>query len=292
MGEKESALFEARDARIDTHGVPCVDGLSLASQGTKVAVLGAPQGLFEAAAGVLRPSRGEVRVLGEPARDRLARNEIAGAPLDPPLPPAWSARRYVECSARLAGKSGAEARQRAKDAMAVLRMDKYAETPFRSVAPAVRRAAVLAAALATGPKVVVLEDPMRGLDEPVRRSLGHMVAEALRPYSWILFSGRLPLDAPLALEAEWAVVISGSRPVAEGQPAEIASRDGAFAVRLAGDRAAFVELLRSRGVRVDGAGESLTVDLGRDVGTGDLLRMAEETRTLIVELRPLAGAFG
>ena len=287
-----TALLEVSDVRVDEHGVPCLDGLSFASKGRTIAVLGAPRALFELASGTRAPLRGSVRIAGESAVAALGRGAIAGAPLEPPLPPTWTPRRYVAWSARLAGAPSSEARERAAGALAALQLQAYADARLGSVSGAARRATVIAAALATGAGIVVLEDPLRGWRR-ARSGLGHILTRALADRSWILFAGRLPLDAPLALETEWAARVVGSRVVGAAPPAELAVQEGVYAVRVAGDMASFVAQARAGGATIAGEprGDELTVDLGRDRKTQDLLRWADEGDAVILELRPLATAF-
>jgi len=254
-------------------------------------ILGAPRALFEAASGMLAPARGELSLRGTPSRAALESGYVAGAPLDPPLPPKWTARRYIEWSARLAGHSRAEARSHAAEAIASLELAPACDALLRGAPLAVRRATVVAAAMATRASVIVLEDPTLGLPEEAYRSLSRILVRALRPRPWLLFTARAPLDTPLCLEADEAVVLLGSRIVGQGLPAELAARERTYAVRIAGDAPVFASLAMARGARVEASGGELTLELGDTLSTRDLLELANEARSVIVELRPLARAF-
>jgi ABC-2 type transport system ATP-binding protein len=141
-------LLEASAVRIDIDGASVVDGLSFASDGALILVQGAPRALFEAVCGIRSVARGTLRVLGQ------APGRAAGAPLDPPIPAAWTARDYVLWSARLAGnKEAKEATERAMQALGLLAV---ARTRLGKLARVVRRAVVVASALATGAEVLVL----------------------------------------------------------------------------------------------------------------------------------------
>src|SRR5262245_57635292 len=112
-------LLFARDVRLGAGGV---DGLAFAARGPRLLVLGAPRALFAAIAGVVPPLRGELLVGGVPARAALAAGLVAGAPLDPPMPPKWTGERWITWSARLAGNGASEARVLAARAIAALQM--------------------------------------------------------------------------------------------------------------------------------------------------------------------------
>jgi len=291
MPGNQPPLLEAKNVRLDEQGAPQVDGLSLATQGNHVVILGAPRALFEAAAGMRSPTRGELSLLGTGCTDALAARHVAGAPLDPALPPKWTPLRYVEWSARLAGHSRSEARTHATQALQALELTTLANAPLGPAPLAARRATVLAAALATQAQVLAFEDPTPGLPEAAHRALSRILALALRARPWLLFAARAPLDTPLCLEADEAIVLLGSRVVAQGLPSELAARERIYAVRVTGDVPTFATLAMARGARVEASGSELTLDLGESLGTRDLLELANQARSVIVELRPLARAF-
>src|ERR1700733_11314405 len=83
-------LLAASSLRLDVARVPAVDGLSLTSTGSRLLVLGAARALFESAAGLRACTRGELRVSGDLPLDALRGGTMAGAPLDPLMPPDWT----------------------------------------------------------------------------------------------------------------------------------------------------------------------------------------------------------
>jgi ABC-type multidrug transport system ATPase subunit len=297
-----TALLELLDARVDVGGAPALDGLGLRTTGERVLVLGAARALFDAASGVSRLVRGEALVRGRPALAALRAGEVAGAPLDPPLPSAWTPRAYVAWSARLAGRDRATARALADDACERLGMEALADAPLGRLAqdkPAPgaqglvpRRATVIAAAMATGAPALMLEDPMNGLPDAAARRFGRLLVRALEERAWALFAPRAVLATPLALAAEEAIAISGSRVVAQGDPAEVAGRERTYAITVHGAIEELARAAEARGAKVERAPAQLTVDLGDALGTRDLLQMALDVRAVIVELAPISRTLG
>jgi ABC-type multidrug transport system ATPase subunit len=293
-------LLEARDLRVDAPtvgGTPCIDGLSLQSQGRRLVVLGAPRALFAAVSGVVAPSRGLVLVEGERARAALLENVVAGAPLDPPLPPTWTPRRYIQWSARLARHDAGEAAERADTAIGRFKMAAVAHQRLRELPLHVRRATVIAAAIATGARTLVLEDPTAVLPDEIARTFARTLLDALGDSPFIVFAGRAPLDAPLSVAADEAILLNGSAVAGQGPLRDLAAHDATYAVRVVGSSARFAELVRARGgiVHPDDQrpeGALLTVHLaGACNKTSDLLDAAEEASAVLVELRPIARAF-
>jgi ABC-type multidrug transport system ATPase subunit len=291
-------LLASSSLRVDVGGTSAVDGLSLATTGDKVLVLGAARALFEAAAGLRQSARGELRVVDRDPLDALREGIVAGAPLDPLLPPSWTVRHYVVWSARLVGHPHGTARALADDAIDRMKLGPHSKSKLGGVATAARRGTVIAAALATGAGVLLVEDPVADLPADTARSFARMVVRALSDRRTAMFAARVALDSPLALAADEALVVDGSRVVAQGAPAEIAAGESAFVLRIAGDARAFVSAAEARGARLLTVGDSapdprrdcITLDLGA-LRALDLLRIAASSNAVVLELRPLARAF-
>jgi ABC-type multidrug transport system ATPase subunit len=291
-------LLTASQLRVDVGGTSAVDGLSLSSSGDRVVVLGAARALFEAAAGLRASARGELRVAGEEPLDALRAAAAAGAPLDPPLPATWTVRQYVAWSARLVGHARGTAGALADEAIERMKLGSYANSKLAAAAVAARRGTVIAAALATGAGVLLIEDPCAALPADGARAFARIVVRALSDRRMVVFAPRLSLDSPIALAAEEAIVIDGSRVVAQGAPAEIAAGESAFVLRVGGDARAFVSAVEAQGGRLLATGDeppdprrdSIAIDLGT-LRTLDVLRIAAASNAVVLELRPLARAF-
>ncbi len=298
-----SPLLHAHDLRVDAGGAPSVDGLALRADGERAIVLGAPRALFEATSGARAIARGSLLVLGTPAAEALREGLVAGAPLDPEMPKAWTSLHYATWRARLSGHGKSEAEGRAEASLRALGALGTATSALKVAPPHVRRAAVLAGALATGASTLVFEDPLAGLPAPVARPFAAAVLEALAGHTWVLFGGRTSIENPFASRADVALVVHGSSVVAQGRPAVLAAAANAFSLRVLGDGARFAEVARSRGARVtagastgDASEAIFTVELeGAEAGAAPstwLFDIAHETHATIVELAPIARAFG
>jgi ABC-type multidrug transport system ATPase subunit len=281
--------------RVDVDGVPTLDGLSLTATGERVMVLGAARALFEAAAGQRGVRRGELRVDGLPPRSATRHGAAACAPLDPALPPRWTLLQYVGWSARLVGHSRLEARRLTEEALDRLQLGSSAGSRLGASSLSLRRATVLAAALATGAPTLLLDDPLAGLPEETSRSLARVMAHALADRRSVVFAGRIPLESPLALAADEALVLDGSQVVAQGDPAELAAAERTIALRVEGDVAAFAAAVESLGGRATvtpaaAAPLHVRIELG-SIAPRDLLRIAAQVSAVVVELRPIGRAF-
>jgi ABC-type taurine transport system ATPase subunit len=272
--------------------VPACDGLTLQTRGDRVLVLGAPRVVFEATCALRPVMRGLLRVRGSEPGAAVRGAIVAGAPLDPPLPPKWTALEYITWSARLAGRSSADAKTLAKDAVARVQLGALSTAVMDRMVPHGRRAVVVAAALATGARVIALEDPLATLPEEIARSWAKVIVQALADRSWMVFAPRVSLTSPLALNAEEALMVSSSRLDAQGPPAEIAAADRRFVARIhsAGPLETLGLRLSEHGATMSIQGAQVLLDLGASMTTADLLGLCAELDATVVELVPVARA--
>ena len=281
--------------RVDVGGAPAVDGLTLQSTGDHVLVLGAARAVFDAAAGLRPVSHGELLVGGMEPREAIRAGALAAAPLDPALPSAWTVLQYVTWSARLSGHERATAAELTEEALARMQLGAAAKTKLGVAPVPVRRAAVIAAALATGASTVLLDDPASPLADDSALSLARIIARAHEDRRTVVFASRVRLESPLALAADEAIVVDGREVVAQGPPAEIAAAEKTLSLRVAGNLAAFRRAIEERGGRTEVHGAApppchVRVELG-PLAARDLVRIAAECDALVVELRPLSRAF-
>ena len=291
-------LLAIDDLRIDVAGVAAIDGLALSTRPDveRAVVVGAPRALFEACCGLVNPSRGAVAVQGVAAALAMMRGALAGAPVDPPMPADWSPLDYVSWSARLAGMSKGEARARAESALERIGIRAEASGLLGRAPLATKRATSIAAALATGARVIALEDPTASLDDDAAHAVARHVVRALEGRAWILFAARAPLTSDLVASCGEALVIAGSACIESGAPAELATRTRTYAVDAHGDVEALAARLTSRVLRVEArlvthGSARLVVELAPGETTRALFACAEEVGAVVVELRPISRAF-
>ncbi len=282
-------LLHADSVRVDD-GVPVVENLTIETVGTNVAIVGAANALFQAVSGVRPVTRGTLRVCGMSPRDALRAGVMASAPIDVAVPARWTVHELARENARLAGQAKAVANKLAKDALHAMQLDAYATKKLSAVDAPVKRAAMIAAALATGANAIVVEDFTAGLPDAAARTLSKLFVAACEGRRWIVFAGRLALSSPIGLHADEALLFAGGRFVCAGLPTEIAARERTYTVRTSGEAEPFAAKLRERGARVEGAGVVLTVTIPEDLATHELVALARDSNVVVLELLPLSAA--
>jgi ABC-2 type transport system ATP-binding protein len=119
--------------------------------------------------GHLRPDLGLIRVHGHDAWSAAAKRHIGYCPEVDAFYEEMSGRAFVEAMARLCGYDGREARRRTEEALALVGMAGRAGRRLRGYSKGMRQRIKLAQALLDDPELLVLDEPLSGID-PVGRA--------------------------------------------------------------------------------------------------------------------------
>ncbi len=124
--------------------------------------------LLRLIAGQLRPDLGRVSVLGHDARSARAKRHVGYCPEIDAFYEEMSGRQFVLTMARLCGYDAEDARQRTEEALELVGMSDRADRTVRGYSKGMRQRVKLAQALLHDPDLLVLDEPMSGID-PVGR---------------------------------------------------------------------------------------------------------------------------
>jgi ABC-2 type transport system ATP-binding protein len=125
--------------------------------------------LLRLIAGQLRPDLGRVEVRGHGAWSAAAKRHVGYCPEVDAFYEEMAGRRFVETMARLCGYSRTEALRRAGEALDLVDMTGRAERPLRGYSKGMRQRIKLAQALLHDPDLLVLDEPLSGIDPVGRR---------------------------------------------------------------------------------------------------------------------------
>ena len=165
--------------------------------------------LFRMLCGLTPPSRGTVNVLGEnPRPDREVRGRIGLAPQQDALFDRLSVLDVVTFAALTHGLTPTEADTRSRRTIAWVDLDPDDPKPVGSFSKGMRQRAKLAAAVVNDPAVLVLDEPLTGLDPVQRQRMIALFNELAAQGTCLLVSSHV-LDEVARLGSNVLVIAQG-----------------------------------------------------------------------------------
>ena len=224
--------------------------------------------------GELRPSRGSIRVLGhEPFANRELFARMGFCPQQDALYGAMSGLEFVTFLLRLAGFSASDARSLARAALERVDLGAALHQKTRGYSKGMRQRAKIAQAIAHDPELIVLDEPMAGLDPIGRRDMVALFAELARGGASIVVSSHVLHEVEVLTQD--IVLLHHGRLLAQGGIADVRALLSAHPRKVV-IRARETRRLGRALLAVDGV---LGVRLERDrllVETRDLPRLESE----------------
>ena len=215
-------------------GRSAVDGIDLAiAPGELHAILG-PNGAgktttLRIVAGLLKPDAGTVRVMGHDVltSPEDAKRVLAFLPDDPLLYAKLRPMEYLEFVAGLWGLDPVVARDRAQRLLEWLGLAERTGELIEGFSRGMRQKLALAGALIHEPRVMILDEPLTGLDAAAARQVKDLLAERARQGVCVILTTHI-LEIAERI-AERISIIQRGRIVAQGTMAELRAASGAGA---------------------------------------------------------------
>lgn len=232
-------MLEVQGVTVDFHGLRAVDDVSFRVDAGQIFGLIGPNGagkttLFNAVSGMVRPSSGSVRFQG---RD-LARLDPAGRSrlglgrtfqIVKPFG-GLSVLDNVLVGALTRGQSVAEARRTAQATLERLNMTRLAHARAAGLPLALRKRLEVARALATGPRLLLLDEIMGGLNPTeVNETLALIRSLHADGLTFLIIEHNMNAIMQIA---QTVLVLNQGRTIAEGPPAAVTRDPQVVAVYL------------------------------------------------------------
>ena len=176
--------------------------------------------LLQLVTGLLRPSQGTVRVLGQPVWNNTALNRHFGVCPEQDAFYEWmSGTDFVLTCARLSGLRGSEATERTADALEVVGMTENKDRAIRGYSKGMRQRTKLAQALVHDPQILFLDEPLTGTDPVARRDLLEAIQRLARAGKSVLVSSHVLHEVQTL--TQYVILLNHGRLVAEGNVRQI-----------------------------------------------------------------------
>ncbi|HVY47696.1 MAG TPA: ABC transporter ATP-binding protein [Minicystis sp.] len=235
--------------------------------------------------GLIAPSRGEATLFGKKIPSPEARKMIGFLPENPYVYPYLTPREFVSMCGRLSGMGGRALAARTLDVLKQVGIAYAADRPVGRLSKGMLQRTGLAAALVAEPEMLVLDEPMSGLDPVGRKEVRDLIHEEQGRGRTIFFSTHILSDVEamcdrVAILREGRVVVSGAlRSLLRG---DVLRTDVTLASVSEGLRAA----LEALGVAVVDRPGVVVVEIEGDAKVKDVLRAALDGGAQVVQVMP------
>jgi ABC-2 type transport system ATP-binding protein len=145
--------------------------------------------------GLLFPDRGSATILGHPLASRAWRYKAGYQPEHPYFYDYLTATEYLDYAGRLFGMGKSERKGRIADLLRLVNLEPAADVSLRRFSKGMTQRVGLAQALINDPELVLLDEPMSGLDPLGRRLVRHIIMDLKAAGKTVLFSTHILSDA-------------------------------------------------------------------------------------------------
>ena len=205
-----------------------LDGLSLEIAAGGVFGLLGPNGAGKSTTlkllvDLLRPTAGRAQLLGRPPGDVQARRRLGFLPEHPTFYDHLTAEELLSYFAGLFGLRGEDRRRRVATVLDRAGLGADRRRPLRQYSKGMVQRVGIAQALVNDPDVIILDEPMSGLDPVGRRDVRELILALRDEGRTVLFSSHILSDAEMLCSA--VGILARGRLVASGTLTELTGRE-------------------------------------------------------------------
>jgi ABC-2 type transport system ATP-binding protein len=235
--------------------------------------------------GLIAPTSGAATILGEPAPSPEAMKRVGFLPENPYVYPYLTPREFVTMCGRLSGLRGKHIFARVEEVIRQVGMTTAIDRPVRALSKGMLQRVGLAAALVHEPELLILDEPMSGLDPVGRKDVRDLILEQKKAGKTVFFSSHILTDVEMICDRvtilrTGRVVVSGSMKdllAAGSRHSEITLEDVSPELRAS---------LGAAGYATREAGTRVVVDVVSDEGVRRVLEQALASAAIVESVTP------
>jgi ABC-2 type transport system ATP-binding protein len=190
-----------------------IDGLDLSVRPGEIFGLLGPNGAGKTTTlkmmlALLRPDAGEIRLFGLPPHDVAARARLGFLPENPYFYDYLTAVEFLDLYGRLHGLGSADRKRRIENVIRRVGLTGRETIPLRKYSKGMVQRLGLAQAIQHDPELIILDEPMSGLDPIGRREVRDLILAQRAAGRTIFFSSHILQDAEMMCDRV-AIVFKG-----------------------------------------------------------------------------------
>jgi ABC-2 type transport system ATP-binding protein len=173
--------------------------------------------------GLSEPTAGRALVFDRPPRDAAVKSRLGFLPESPYFYDHLTAREFLELAAQLAGGHGSETRGRIGMLLRLVNMERAADSRMRGFSRGMLQRMGIAQALVGDPELVILDEPMGGLDPVGRKEFRDIIVGLRDRGKTVFFSTHILSDVEMICDRV-GIIIAGKM-VEVGRLSEVLSNE-------------------------------------------------------------------
>jgi len=142
----------------------------------------------------IRPDTGTVLIKGEPATDSGSRSHIGYMPENPHFYEQLTSRELLEFGGLTSGMNREELKDKTETILEKLELLPFVDRPVRTFSKGMKQRIGLALAMIHDPEILILDEPMSGLDPLGRRLVSRLIFESKEAGKTVFFSTHILND--------------------------------------------------------------------------------------------------
>jgi ABC-2 type transport system ATP-binding protein len=144
--------------------------------------------------GLIEATRGHATILGQAVPSPEAMGQVGFLPENPYVYPYLTPREFVSLCGRLNGMGGRALQDKVEKVIDRVGIAYAIDRPVRALSKGMLQRTGLAAALVHGPELLVLDEPMSGLDPVGRKEVSDLIVEEATAGRTVFFSSHILAD--------------------------------------------------------------------------------------------------
>jgi ABC-2 type transport system ATP-binding protein len=235
--------------------------------------------------GLIAPSGGSATVFGLPMPSARALEKVGFLPENPYVYPYLTPREFVEMCGRLSGLRGKHVRDRTRAVLDRVGILYAAERPVRRLSKGMLQRTGLAAALVADPELLILDEPMSGLDPVGRKEVKDLILEERARGRTIFFSTHILSDVEAMCDE--VTILRQGEVVVSGKLSELLRSDvQRTEVSVIDVHASFERRCVEQGHRVARVGQRLVIEVEGASNANDVIKDAVSSGLSILQVMP------
>ncbi|MBW2585531.1 MAG: ABC transporter ATP-binding protein [Deltaproteobacteria bacterium] len=219
------------------------------------------------------PTEGEIRIFGRSADDREAAKRVGYMPENPYVYQYLKPLEFLDLCGRLVGIPKTDRRARSEEMIDKVGLRDAMDRPIGKFSKGMMQRIGLAQALLHDPELLVLDEPMSGLDPIGRKEVRDLLVEQRNRGKTLLFTSHILSDVELLCDR--VVIMQQGEITSEGQVHDLLETAGRqVEIRLSSASQALKDSLSSRGTILDGGAGHLTLRVEGQKAVDEVIRIS------------------